>query len=68
MKHWTEPNGIFLIQIPTGWQYLNSVVEGEEEKSTFSFQPYENANGCFHDRLRRLMRQALIGESLISFS
>lgn len=47
MKHWTEPNGIFLIQIPTGWQYLNPVVEGEEEKSPYSFQPYENANGCF---------------------
>jgi hypothetical protein len=47
MKHWTEPNGIFLIQIPTEWQYLNLVVEGEEEKSPHSFQPYENANGCF---------------------
>jgi hypothetical protein len=47
MKHWTEPNGIFLIQIPTAWQYLNPVVEGEEEKSPYSFQPYENANGCF---------------------
>jgi|SRR5690554_2986595 len=47
MKHWTEPNGIFLIQIPTEWQYLNPVVEGEEEKSPYSFQPYENANGCF---------------------
>lgn len=47
MKHWTEPNGIFLIQIPTEWQYLNPVVEGEEEKSPYSFQPSENANGCF---------------------
>lgn len=47
MKHWTEPNGIFLIQIPTAWQYLNPVVEGEEEKSPYSFQPYENAKGCF---------------------
>jgi hypothetical protein len=47
MKHWTEPNGIFLVQIPTDWQYLNPVVEGEEEKSPYSFQPYENAKGCF---------------------
>ncbi|WP_339800446.1 hypothetical protein [uncultured Marinobacter sp.] len=47
MKHWTEPNGIFLIQIPTEWQYLNPVVEDEEEKSPYSFQPYENAKGCF---------------------
>lgn len=47
MKHWTEPNGTFLIQIPTAWQYLNPAVKGEEEKSPYSFQPYENANGCF---------------------
>lgn len=47
MKHWTEPNGIFLIKIPTEWQYLNPVVEGEQEKSPYSFQPYENAFGCF---------------------
>lgn len=47
MKHWTEPDGIFLIQIPTEWQYLNPVMEGEEEKSPYSFQPYENAKGCF---------------------
>ena len=47
MKHWTEPHGIFLIQIPTGWQYLNPVVPGEEEKPPYSFQPYENAKGCF---------------------
>lgn len=47
MKHWTEPNGIFLIQVPTAWQYLNPVVESEEEKAPYSFQPYENARGCF---------------------
>ncbi|MBA6421518.1 hypothetical protein [Pseudomonas sp. 5Ae-yellow] len=47
MKHWTEPNGIFLIQIPTEWRYVNPVVEGEKEESPYSFQPYENVNGCF---------------------
>ncbi|WP_309046002.1 hypothetical protein [Marinobacter sediminicola] len=47
MKHWTEPKGIFLIQIPTEWQYRNPAVEGVEESSPFSFEPYENAIGCF---------------------
>jgi ribosomal protein L20A (L18A) len=47
MKHWTEPKGILLIQIPTEWQYRNSAVEGVEESSPFSFEPYENAVGCF---------------------
>ena len=47
MKHWTEPNGIFLIQIPTEWQYRNPAVEGVEESSPFSFEPYESAVGCF---------------------
>lgn len=47
MKHWTEPNGIFLIKIPIVWQYLNPVVKGEKEESPYSFQPYENSKGCF---------------------
>jgi len=47
MKHWTEPNGILLICIPVDWQYLNPAIEGEEEKLPYSFQPYENAIGCF---------------------
>lgn len=47
MKHWTEPNGIFLIQIPTEWQYLNPAIEGIEEKPPYGFQPYEDAIGCF---------------------
>lgn len=47
MKHWTEPKGIFLIQIPTEWQYRNPAVEGVEEASPFSFEPYENTVGCF---------------------
>ena len=47
MKHWTEPNGILLIQIPINWQYLNQAVDGGEEVSPYSFQPYEGSIGCF---------------------
>lgn len=47
MKHWTEPNGILLIKIPTDWQYLNSGLSDYEEKSPYGFQPYENPIGCF---------------------
>lgn len=46
MKHWTEPNGIFLIKIPVDWQYVNPLYN-VEEKSPYSFQPYEQAIGCF---------------------
>ncbi|GAB1069389.1 MULTISPECIES: hypothetical protein [Shewanella] len=47
MKHWTEPNGIFLIHIPIEWQYLNQAIEGESETSPYSFQSYEDSLGCF---------------------
>ncbi len=49
MKHWTEPNGIFIVNIPIEWQYKNVVVQNGAEKSPFSFVPYENENelGCF---------------------
>lgn len=47
MKHWTEPNGIFLINIPVDWQYLNPVVKGGTQNSPYSFEPYENSKGCF---------------------
>jgi hypothetical protein len=47
MKHWTEPNGILLIQIPIDWQYLNPAFKGEEEISPYSFQPYDDSLGCF---------------------
>lgn len=47
MKHWTEPNGIFLIQIPTEWQYLNPAVDGIKEEPPYGFQPYEDPVGCF---------------------
>lgn len=47
MKHWTEPNGILLIQIPIDWQYLNLGLSGYEEKSPYGFQLYEDPIGCF---------------------
>jgi len=46
-KHWTEPNGIFIINIPVNWQYRNAVFEDIEEKSPYSFEQYENSAGCF---------------------
>lgn len=47
MKHWTEPNGILLIQVPIDWQSLNSGLKDYEEKSPYGFQPYEDPIGCF---------------------
>jgi len=46
MKHWTEPNGIFLIQIPIDWQYLNPAAKAKNTPP-YSFQPYRGAIGCF---------------------
>ncbi|MGY3084846.1 hypothetical protein [Pseudomonas fragi] len=47
MKHWTEPNGILLIQVPIDWQYLNSGLSDYEEKPPYGFQTYEDPLGCF---------------------
>ena len=59
MKHWTEPNGILLIRIPIHWQYLNLAILGEHgEKSPYSFQPYEDAIGCFQLSCYPLTEQA----------
>ncbi len=46
-KHWTEPNGVFTVNIPVDWQYRNPVLDNIEEKSPYSFEAYENAIGCF---------------------
>ena len=46
MKYFTEPNGKFVIQIPTEWRYANVAAE-YEEKSPFSFQTYENPTWSF---------------------
>lgn len=47
MKHWTEPSGNFIMNIPVEWQYKNVVFEHLEEKSPYSFEPYKNSLGCF---------------------
>lgn len=46
MKYFTEPNGIFEIKIPLDWHYKNEVA-GYENKSPFSFELFENTQGCF---------------------
>lgn len=46
-KHWTEPNGVFIVNIPVDWQYRNAVLKNIEEKSPYSFEAYENSIGCF---------------------
>ncbi len=47
MKHWTEPNGNFIVNIPIEWQYRNNVFDNIEEKSPYSFEQYEDSLGCF---------------------
>ena len=47
MKHWTEPNGTLLIQIPIDWQYVNPGLSEFGEKSPYGFEPYEDPIGCF---------------------
>ena len=47
MKDWTEPNGIFIVNIPIEWQYKNVVVQNCKEESPYSFEPYEDSSGCF---------------------
>ena len=46
-KHWTEPNGNFIVNIPIEWQYRNAVFDDVDEKSPYSFEPYEDSLGCF---------------------
>lgn len=46
-KHWTEPNGILIIQMPMDWQYKNTITENFIEESPYSFEPYEDPIGCF---------------------
>lgn len=46
MKYFTEPNGKFVIKVPTEWQYKNIAV-GHEEVSPYSFELYENSIGAF---------------------
>ncbi len=58
MKHWTEPNGILLIQIPIDWQYLNPAIDGSEEEPPYGFQSYKDPIGCFQLSCYPLSEQA----------
>lgn len=46
MKYFTHPEGIFEIKIPLDWHYKNEVA-GIGNESPFSFELFEEANGCF---------------------
>jgi len=46
MKYFTHPDGIFEIKVPLDWHYKNEVA-GYENKSPFSFELFQNTNGCF---------------------
>jgi len=46
MKYFTHPEGIFEIKIPLDWHYKNEVV-GYENVSPFSFELFQNTQGCF---------------------
>ncbi|MCH8496809.1 MAG: hypothetical protein LAT57_14410 [Balneolales bacterium] len=46
MKSFTHPDGLFEINIPLDWHYKNEVL-GYENKSPFSFELFENTQGCF---------------------
>jgi hypothetical protein len=46
MKYFTHPDGIFEIKIPLDWHYKNEVA-GYENKSPFSFELFQNTQGCF---------------------
>ena len=59
MKHWTEPNGNFIINVPINWQYKYQELENEVEKSPFSFEPYENPTGCFQISCYSLLEKGI---------
>lgn len=46
MKYFTHPEGIFEIKVPLDWHYKNELA-GYENKSPFSFELFQNTQGCF---------------------
>lgn len=46
-KHWTEPNGILIMNIPMNWRYLNPIIASRIEQPPYGFEPYDDAIGCF---------------------
>ena len=47
MKHWTEPNGIFILNIPIEWKAKNSINQDGENGSPYCFELYNEPVGCF---------------------
>lgn len=47
MKHWTEPNGLFIINIPIDWQCRNIYIKESAIKLPYSFESYDNPLVCF---------------------
>ncbi len=45
MKHWTEPNGYFIIKVPIEWQYYNGTRENCKEEPPYGFVPYDDKQG-----------------------
>lgn len=59
-KHWTEPNGNFIMQIPLDWQYRNPVFDSIEDiKSPYSFELYEDPLGCFQISCYPLLKERI---------
>ncbi len=47
MKHWTEPHGLFIVNIPTNWQYRNVSFTMGVEEPPYIFGKYESCPDCF---------------------
>jgi hypothetical protein len=47
LKHWFEPTGKFIINIPVDWQYKNDIIEGGKEQPPYSFERYNSKSACF---------------------
>jgi hypothetical protein len=47
LRHWTEPNGIFIINVPIEWQYINVIVKEGKEEPPYSFEPSEEGISSF---------------------
>jgi hypothetical protein len=63
MKYFTHPEGIFKIKIPLEWYYKNEVA-GYENKSPFSFELFQNTQGCFQISCYHKSEQKINSNSL----
>lgn len=47
MKHWTHPEGIFILNIPIEWKYIIIDPESGLTEPPYSFESYEDSIGSF---------------------